>query len=181
MVAVASQDIKVNAQLILNAELSQERSVALINAGIRDICVEYYTACKEVSKTIIATEDEQTLEFVDDTETLVKFKYLKTSDGMKARAFEQKGDFIKIYYAGTYTIVYYVMAEKITKLTNAVTIPIEYHNALEYYVAYKERSRMFGANDYIAKEFRKIYIDAMGQGHTNMLRKGGFKQLRRWT
>lgn len=150
-----SEEIRVEAQLTSGLQLDTVTSFKWVKDCIKDMSKLNYKIGK-ITKLI--------QEAIPDIEYPLKglLKIVKvTQDGMRK---SPNFNFVVDNYnnitfkeAGAYTVEYYALQDMPKTPTEELLIPEEFQDCIEYYLAYKIRGRLFGADDSKAIAFHDMY------------------------
>lgn len=137
------KDIRINAQLILGLTVEMPIAIRYVNEYIERLAEQHQTAAKKKTMTIQAGG----IGYVDLPDDLLSVTRMLDEGGNIYNGFIIDHNLIRFMRTGTYTMEYTAYPDLIGAEQEKPDIPRAFYHACAYYIAAKERARLFSDED----------------------------------
>lgn len=140
---MTAAEIRVQAQLHISMEISEQMSCKFLTEALQEIALDYKSGRKRESTTLERVREQ----WIDLPTDFISVRSIKDENGYKIDEYEIDDGQIMFFENGACTLEYYRLPASIVRDTDTPEVHRFYHMPMSYFVASKERARQMGSKD----------------------------------
>lgn len=169
---LSAEDIRILAQTITAIDrIDSTTSFNWVKDAIKEIVSEYQSAAPYFIETFDVQEKHGSYKPKYPIVLIDKVIEHKDNALVQTAQYELHGDELFFINQGKYQIRYYGMPDIPETKTQAINMPIQFVDAIKFYIAWKIRARLFNQEDASAKAFYEEYKQTLKKADIFMAKR----------
>lgn len=169
---LSAEDIRILAQTITAIDrIDSTTSFNWVKDAIKEIVSEYPSAAPYFIETFDVQEKYGSYKPIHPIVLIDKIVECRENSLVETIQYELHGNELFFINSGKFQIRYHGMPDMPETKTQAINMPIQFVDAIKFYVAWKIRARLFNQEDVSAKAFYDEYDKALKKANTFMMKR----------